>query len=370
MEPTVEGQLVSGRYFSTLGVHAVAGRTIGVEDDRIPNAHPVAMLSYGYWKRRFSLDPSILDKTISLCGTPFTVIGITPPEFFGVEVGVAPDIFVPVMMQPAVMPASENLLERPIIYAAWLRVLGRLRPGVPVQQAAAEMAVLFDQIEWPRDKSGFRIDKFGNRIDEKLVVDPGLQGADRLAPPVLPASVHPDGGRRRRDPDCVREHSKPLDGAGRGAPARVRAAGRTRSQSLAFDAATARGKRPAGNPGRRLRSSACELGHSTSGGIHFVRPNPGYAGPRARPSSPGIHGGSLLIDRHSLRTGPCDSCHPDRPCARLEESSQPPDGPRQLEARQDSRGIPGGAVVVVVDRRGSVRAQSPEAEQPGCRIPA
>jgi predicted permease len=180
MEPTVEGQLVSGRYFSTLGVHAVAGRTIGVEDDRIPNAHPVAMLSYGYWKRRFSLDPSILDKTISLCGTPFTVIGITPPEFFGVEVGVAPDIFVPVMMQPAVMPASENLLERPIIYAAWLRVLGRLRPDVPMQQAAAEMAVLFDQIEWPRDKSGFRIDKFGNRIDEKLVLTPASRGLTDL----------------------------------------------------------------------------------------------------------------------------------------------------------------------------------------------
>ena len=180
MEPTVEGQLVSGRYFSTLGVHAVAGRTIGVEDDRIPNAHPVAMLSYGYWKRRFSLDPSILDKTISLCGTTFTVIGITPPEFFGVEVGVAPDIFVPVMMQPAVMPASENLLERPIIYAAWLRVLGRLRPDVPVQQAAAEMAVLFDQIEWPRDKSGFRIDKFGNRIDEKLVLTPASRGLTDL----------------------------------------------------------------------------------------------------------------------------------------------------------------------------------------------
>jgi predicted permease len=180
MEPTAEGQLVSGRYFSTLGVHAVAGRTIGVEDDRIPKAHPVAMLSYGYWKRRFSLDPSILDKTISLCGTPFTVIGVTPPEFFGVEVGVAPDIFVPVMMQPAVMPASENLLERPIIYAAWLRVLGRLRPNVPVQQAAAEMAVLFDQIEWPRDKSGFRIDKFGNRIDERLVLTPASRGLTDL----------------------------------------------------------------------------------------------------------------------------------------------------------------------------------------------
>src|SRR4029450_13391511 len=180
MEPTVEGQLVSGGYFSTLSVRAVAGRTIGVEDDRFPNAHPVAMLSYGYWKRRFSPYPSIPDKTISLCGTPFTVIGVTPPEFFGVEVGVAPDIFVPVMMQPAVMPASENLLERPIIYAAWLRVLGRLRPNVPVQQATAEMAVLFDQIEWPRDKPGFRIDKFGKRIDEKLVLPPASRGLTDL----------------------------------------------------------------------------------------------------------------------------------------------------------------------------------------------
>src|SRR5438132_4950758 len=110
LEPTIDGQMVSGNYFSLLGVNPIAGRAIGVEDDRVPNGHPVAMISHGYWKRRFGLAPSVLGRSISISGTPFTIIGVTPPEFFGVEVGAAPDIFVPIMMQPTAMPAFENLL--------------------------------------------------------------------------------------------------------------------------------------------------------------------------------------------------------------------------------------------------------------------
>src|SRR5439155_7623756 len=106
IEPTAQGQFVTGSYFSLLGVNPIAGRPIGVEDDLVPNGHPVAMISYGYWKRRFGLDPSAIGRTISLSGTRFTIIGATPPDFFGVEVGTAPDIFVLVMMQPTVMPAS------------------------------------------------------------------------------------------------------------------------------------------------------------------------------------------------------------------------------------------------------------------------
>src|SRR5262252_7997662 len=134
-EPTIDGQLVSGGYFSLLGVNPVIGRAISVEDDRVPNGHPVAMISYGYWKRRFGLTPSILGRSISISGTPFTIIGVTPPEFFGVDVGTAPDLFVPVMMQPAAMPAFENLLVNPIIHRTWLTALARLKPGIHVLQA-------------------------------------------------------------------------------------------------------------------------------------------------------------------------------------------------------------------------------------------
>jgi predicted permease len=143
IEPTADGQLVSGNYFSLLGVKPAIGRSIGLEDDRVPNGHPVAMLGYGYWKRRFGLAPSVLGRTISISGAPFTIIGVTPPEFFGVEVGVNPDIFIPEMMQPTAMPAFENLLENPIIFRTWLTAVARLKPGVHPAQAAAALEPLW-----------------------------------------------------------------------------------------------------------------------------------------------------------------------------------------------------------------------------------
>ena len=68
------------------------------------------MISEGYWRRRFAREPSVVGRTIHLSGTPFTIIGVAPPEFFGVEVGRTADIWVPLMMQPTVMPAAENWL--------------------------------------------------------------------------------------------------------------------------------------------------------------------------------------------------------------------------------------------------------------------
>jgi predicted permease len=152
VEPTVAGQMVSGSYFSVLGVNAIAGRTIGLEDDRVPQGHPVAMLSYMYWDRRFARSTAIIGKRILLDGTPFTVIGVTPPEFFGIDVGSAPDVWVPVMMQPTVMPAAENWLANPINTAHWLRIVGRLKPRIPEQQALAEMDVLFQRDSNPSDR--------------------------------------------------------------------------------------------------------------------------------------------------------------------------------------------------------------------------
>jgi predicted permease len=178
VEPTAAGQLVSGNYFATLGVNAVAGRTIGPEDDRIPDAHPVAMLGHGYWKRRFGQDPGVIGRTLSICGRPFTVIGVTPPEFFGVEVGSSPDIYVPLMMQPTVMPASENWLANPALTAYWLRPLGRLRPGVGAAQATAILdAWLQRQIAEYRAQSGPR----GKTIpDERLVLHSAATGVSEL----------------------------------------------------------------------------------------------------------------------------------------------------------------------------------------------
>ena len=151
-EPTIEGQLVTGGYFALLGVDPVAGRAIGIEDDDVPNGHPVAMLSHGYWARRFARDPEAIGRTIHLLDTPFTVIGVTPPEFFGVEIGAAPDIFVPMMMQPTVMPSFENLLEDPIIYRSWVKTVARVHPSAGREQAYAVLDTLFRRSDEARIK--------------------------------------------------------------------------------------------------------------------------------------------------------------------------------------------------------------------------
>ena len=87
------------------------------------------MLSHGYWERRFARDPSVVGRTIRVSAVPFTIIGVAPPEFFGVEIGKSPDIFTPLMMQPTVMPAFENLLENPIVNRSWIQAIARTRPG-------------------------------------------------------------------------------------------------------------------------------------------------------------------------------------------------------------------------------------------------
>jgi hypothetical protein len=78
-----KAQRVTGGFFAVLGVNAFLGRTITEEDDKVPGAHPVVVISHGYWRRRFASDPAIVGKTIALNGHPFSIIGVTPPEFFG-----------------------------------------------------------------------------------------------------------------------------------------------------------------------------------------------------------------------------------------------------------------------------------------------
>src|SRR5262249_34556922 len=152
IEPTAAGQLVSGGYFTLLGVNPLIGRAIGPDDDRLPNGHPVAMVSAGYWKRRLARDPNIVGRTISISGLPFTIIGVTPPEFFGVDVGSNPDLFVAVMMQPTVVPAFENLVDRPIIYRPWLTTLVRVKPGIQAPQATTALQTVWLQYVPQGDK--------------------------------------------------------------------------------------------------------------------------------------------------------------------------------------------------------------------------
>ena len=130
------GQLVSGNYFEVLGVSPVVGRTFTQDDDRVPGGHPLAVLSYGYWKRRFASDPGVLNQQLLINGNLMTVVGVTRAGFSGVQVGETPDIFIPITMKAQITPHWDGLNDR---LDHWLAIIGRLKPGVSRQQAQAAM---------------------------------------------------------------------------------------------------------------------------------------------------------------------------------------------------------------------------------------
>jgi predicted permease len=127
--------LVSGNYFSMLGVNTLLGRTLTLDDDRLPGGHPVAVISYGYWERRFGLQAGALRKTLRLNGITYSILGVTPRGFIGEAIGSPTDIWIPMAMQSQVMPDRPGLLTNP--NAGWLRIIARLRPGVSPAQASA-----------------------------------------------------------------------------------------------------------------------------------------------------------------------------------------------------------------------------------------
>jgi len=132
-----QGLWVSGQFFKTLGVQPLAGRLIGEEDDRPGCGSPGAVISYGFWQREFAGNPEALGKKLSLEGHPVTIIGITPPGFFGVEVGRSFDVAVPVCAEPWINAETSHLAKRD---HWWLAIIGRLKPGITMERAIAQLA--------------------------------------------------------------------------------------------------------------------------------------------------------------------------------------------------------------------------------------
>ena len=141
-------EYVSGNYFATLGVNAFTGRTILPSDDA-PSAVPVAMLSYRAWQQQYGSDPRIVGSTLILNAHPFTVIGITPPGFFGETLrSDPPDLWLPINQEP-LFSGENSFLHK---FTAWLRVIGRVRPGASVNALPARLT---DQLRlWLVNDSG------------------------------------------------------------------------------------------------------------------------------------------------------------------------------------------------------------------------
>src|SRR5271168_1486881 len=138
------GRLVSGNYFEVLGVHATAGRTLTMDDDSAGGASPpVAVISYEYWQRRFALDAKVIGRTLTVNGGKFTVVGVAAREFYGEIVGARTDLWIPATQQPLVNP-GRNWVSAP--QTSWLLLMGRLKPGVTLEQAEAELDPLVHRL--------------------------------------------------------------------------------------------------------------------------------------------------------------------------------------------------------------------------------
>jgi predicted permease len=138
-----ETRLVSGSFFETLGVRAARGRTIGPEDDRVPGAHPVAVLSHAFWASHLGARPDAVGRPLRMNGMLYTVIGVTPPDFRGVTAGGPTDIWVPLAMQAQLERDDSTLGDRNVM---WLRIIGRLPAAVSREQAEGRTNDLFHRL--------------------------------------------------------------------------------------------------------------------------------------------------------------------------------------------------------------------------------
>jgi predicted permease len=150
-------QLVSGNYHAVLGTHAVLGRTL-TEQDR----EPVAVISHGYWQRRFAGDLNVVGRLLEMQGRSFTIVGVTPPEFFGTQPGRRVDITAPLAAQTMRMSPK----------ARWLYLVGRLAPGVSREQARAALSVRWAQLASAESSQ--------SRPPVTLELDSGAQGLNEL----------------------------------------------------------------------------------------------------------------------------------------------------------------------------------------------
>src|SRR5215471_4325081 len=135
---------VSGNFFPVLGVGAAVGRVFTASDDLYQGAHPLAVLSYGYWRARFGADPGIVGKQIVINGRALTIIGVSAAGFDGVEPGRAPQIRIPMTMKDDLPRTDFNRLNTNRF--RWTEVFGRLKPGMTIQSAQAGLQPLFHQI--------------------------------------------------------------------------------------------------------------------------------------------------------------------------------------------------------------------------------
>jgi predicted permease len=174
------GMFVSGGYFGVLGLTPAAGRLLGPDDDRNPGAHQVAVLSHGYWQRRFATSPAVIGQPIVVNGVPMTIVGVAPEGFTGTTMGSLPQVFVPLSMRERLIPGWKGLDNR---RNYWAYVFARLQPGVTIDQAKAAVdvpyAAIVNDVEagLQQGMSPATLTRFKAK---RVTVEPGARGQSRL----------------------------------------------------------------------------------------------------------------------------------------------------------------------------------------------
>jgi predicted permease len=160
----VFGQVVSGNYFDVLGLTPAAGRLLSEADERLDA--PVAVIGYGYWQRRFGGAPGAIGRTVSFRNRAFTIVGVTPPRFQGLEPGRQVDVSLPITVQASLVRNAQ---------VQWFQAVARLRSGVDARQAAAQADASVQSLKASQSLSGARPPRFA-----RIELTPASRGMDRL----------------------------------------------------------------------------------------------------------------------------------------------------------------------------------------------
>jgi predicted permease len=174
---TSNGQYVSGNFFKTFGIAAWRGRVFADDDDQ-PGAAPVAVMSYHTWQGRYGSDPAVVGGTYQINGKPFTIIGVTPPGFFGAKVADSgmPDLWLPLTKEPLIEGATSRL-ENP--RTAWLNLIGRVRPDTNPKTVEAQLQL--ELHEWLASHAGdMTASERGRRDKQTLRLTPGGAGVSLM----------------------------------------------------------------------------------------------------------------------------------------------------------------------------------------------
>jgi predicted permease len=173
-------RLVSGNYFTVLGVPPLMGRAFTASDENGPGSAPYAVLSYAYWRDRFGLSADVLSRKLQLFGTSYRIIGVMPAGFLGENVGDLVNVWLPIVMQPQVRPGRLWLKDDPAHQdrVMWLQVFGRLRENVTLQQAQTEADVVWRQMV--AASFGPFVLQQRRILDQTLKLRPGSGGTSSL----------------------------------------------------------------------------------------------------------------------------------------------------------------------------------------------